>query len=163
WTVTGNGSWRATGPANKRRLWLREPADVSLSQELTIDASTREIRFSIKGGMALVRLKRGDEIVRESRGVQSSSDKGDTEKLVAPRRSSGRPRAPRDYRKCGRRRVLPQRLRAALTSRDSKTTYFIERTTSMRSLRTVVTPFFFTLVGAGCAIAATDEASRSPD
>src|SRR5690606_7895783 len=76
WTQSGgpfgafqgeDGAWRLTtygaaGDATTGELW----------QEFVVDAGTSELRFFVHGGDARVELRRGDEVVRSSRGRRSN-------------------------------------------------------------------------------------------
>jgi len=64
-----DGHWRLTtyvqpqGDGVVGQLW----------QDFTLDSTTRELRFSVSGGDATVKLMHGDEVVRASRGRRTNS------------------------------------------------------------------------------------------
>jgi len=64
-----DGHWRLTtyvqpqGEGVVGRLW----------QDFTLDSTTRELRFSVSGGDAVVKLLHGDEVVRTTRGRRTNS------------------------------------------------------------------------------------------
>ena len=70
----GDGDWSVTshvlpkGVKTVGKLW----------QDFTVDAATGELRFWVRGGQASVRLLRGDEVIRETRGRNTNA----TETLV---------------------------------------------------------------------------------
>ena len=70
----GDGDWSVTshvlpkGVKTVGKLW----------QDFTVDAATGELRFWVRGGQASVRLLRGEEVIRETRGRNTNA----TETLV---------------------------------------------------------------------------------
>jgi hypothetical protein len=61
WRLTTNGPPKGAGAAGQ--MW----------QDFTVDSKTSELRFSVSGGDATVRLMHGDEVVRASRGRRTNS------------------------------------------------------------------------------------------
>jgi hypothetical protein len=78
-TVRGNdGRWRLT----TRTPDKQEAATGSVHQDFTVDARTQALRFRVSGGEATVRLQRGPDIVRETRGRSGRAPRNEPDTIA---------------------------------------------------------------------------------
>lgn len=70
--------WRMTTFTPQKR----ENATGALFQDFTVDAATKALRFLVHGGDATVRLHRGSEIVRETRGRSGHKPRNSPDTVV---------------------------------------------------------------------------------
>jgi hypothetical protein len=73
-----NGRWYVTTYTPAKR----EAATGALFQDFTVDATTKALRFLVHGGDGTVRLHRGHEIVRESRGRSGHEPRNEPDTVV---------------------------------------------------------------------------------